>query len=180
MTECTSTSHNPWYLKQCRPHKCIDCGKERLVFFKNGKPQNLRCKSCAIKLGHKNGLRNNLKGGRQSYSWKGGRKVNSSGYIDIWVEPESPYHKMSIAHNYVMEHRLVIARHLGRCLQSWEIVHHKNGNKTDNRLENLELVNQSQNLAYERMCHNCELRKEIRLLRWQIKQLTEQLQGRLV
>lgn len=77
-----------------------------------------------------------VRGGQNAANWKGGRRTTTKGYIMLW----SPEHPLKNGDNYVMEHRLVMEKHLGRYLTPSEVVHHKNGDKQDNRLENLELV----------------------------------------
>ena len=110
---------------------CLDCGKQRWVSLRKGEPQYLRCSSCA-----KKGLRT----GAEHPLWKGGR-TRSEGYIRVWLSPDDFFYPMA-NRGYVLEHRLVVAKALGRCLQSWEIVHHKdNCPKDDNRYpETLQLV----------------------------------------
>ena len=74
--------------------------------------------------------------GHRSTAWKGGRIKDKFGYVLIW-KPEHPNAKLA---GYIHEHRLVMSEHLGRPLESYEFIHHKNGIKDDNRIENLELL----------------------------------------
>jgi hypothetical protein len=64
------------------------------------------------------------------------RRLTTRGYVEVW----KPNHPMAQKSGYMMEHRLVMAEHLGRTLAKSEAVHHVNGDKTDNRIENLELL----------------------------------------
>lgn len=72
--------------------------------------------------------------------WKGGRCIDKDGYILVY----SPEHPSIRKHKpYVLEHRLVMEQAIGRFLDRDEVVHHKNGDKQDNRIENLELYSKN-------------------------------------
>lgn len=71
-----------------------------------------------------------------------GRGINNRGYVRCYIRDDDPMSVMAYhihGHPYILEHRLVMARHLGRPLKRNETIHHINGDKTDNRLENLQL-----------------------------------------
>lgn len=76
--------------------------------------------------------------GQEASNWRGGRRYGGTkmSYVLIY----SPDHPYAVNGGYVMEHRLVMEKHLGRYLLPQEVVHHKNGVKDDNRLENLEYM----------------------------------------
>lgn len=74
--------------------------------------------------------------GERNPFWKGGRTVASNGYVLV----KRRGHPMADCRGYVYEHRLVASEMLGRTLAKGELVHHKNGDKQDNRPENLEVL----------------------------------------
>ncbi len=67
---------------------------------------------------------------------KGSVRSNSLGYLAVKVEKGRGVGKRG---EWMLHHRYVMENHLGRRLHSFENVHHINGNREDNRLENLEL-----------------------------------------
>jgi hypothetical protein len=73
-----------------------------------------------------------------------GKFTNGGGYVCVYVPPNTPgalrYAKCKHSKKtYMLEHRLVMQQILGRPLKKTETIHHKNGNREDNRPENLEL-----------------------------------------
>lgn len=102
---------------------------------KKGKPSPRR----GIKLSEetKRKISESKKGVIRNPSMYGGhRKKRTDGYIKVYV----PNHPYATKDGYVMEHILVMEKHIGRYITRDEVVHHKNKIRDDNRLENLELM----------------------------------------
>ncbi len=130
---------------------CQVCGKKR---WQRLSPclRHPKCADCARSENSRNYYKNHK--GSKSPQWKGGRfKRLNDGYVFVYLHPNDFFYPMASGENYVAEHRLVMAQSLGRCLVSWEIVHHKGTkypsgsieNRGDNRIENLQLVSDDQN-----------------------------------
>ena len=111
---------------------CSSCGETRWVRLHRGEPRSTRCKKCTQGNGPKHSC------------WKGGRRVER-GYYLVWIPEDHPYSIMRrrngrMGDYRVFEHRLVMAMHVGRPLKENEVVHHRDGNKLNNDISNLELT----------------------------------------
>ncbi len=165
---------------------CGICGTERWVEYdrKRKQPTSTKCRHCTMTLVHSRDV-------NHRYQTKGGRSKSGDGYYQVRVYDDDFFASMRGKDGYVLEHRLVMARHLGRCLQNWEVVHHKNGIRNDNHIENLELTmtgahirdhhrgykdGYQKGLIDGRERQIAELREQIRIVQLQNKQLMEQLQ----
>lgn len=125
---------------------CQKCDVKRWIFYQSYRHGLQRiCHKCQIDSQRRE---NNLSGAKHP-AWKGGRFTCV--YTRVWLNPDNFYYPMATTKGYVREHRLVMAKHLGRCLQPWEIIHHINGIKDDNRLENLQLVTDDRHKQAEQM-----------------------------
>lgn len=127
---------------------CVTCGvckKSRHVYMTNtGRKRGTgKCGPCGAA-----GKQNSPPSGHHHPRWKGGY-TTSCGYVMIHLsmldtDDRRLASKMTNG-KYIAEHRLVMARHVNRpLLWPGDVVHHLNGAKGDNRMQNLRLVT----------CHN--------------------------
>ena len=148
----------PLVLKVCGKQKqrqqhhviveCEDCGNERLVNVHDIRPYRVPSGLCAKCRGIAHYSQLNNKRGTQAKTYKGPKRVGVGGYIEVALFPGDEFYETMYSRSskgegyvrYVFEHRQVVAKHLGRPLQTWEHVHHIDGSKQNNSIENLELV----------------------------------------
>lgn len=128
--------------------ECSVCNKKRFLaryeIFKRYKERGVldtTCNRCIVK----------SFSGKNSPNFKGGW-ISYGGYKIIMVGVDDPYHEMGYLKNdrgtyELEEHRYIMAQHLGRNLTKDEDVHHINEIKTDNRIENLQLLSRSEHMA---------------------------------
>lgn len=123
-----------------RAGNCENCGKS--LWIPSNKPRRFCSHSCHQK----------TRRGPQHPYWKGGRHKRE-GYVLVrqWDHPA----RLRKKEGYLFEHRLVMEAALGRYLETWEEVHHKNGRRDDNRLENLELWKKSQPAGIRQADYHC-------------------------
>lgn len=115
--------------------ECVVCGKSRRL-RPSAKAKGARFCSIAC--------RSKAYTGEGNPRWIGGRISNGNGRAMIYA-PGDP-HATMMGGKYAYEYRLVAAKSLGRPLRDNEIVHHINGDYTDNRPENLKVMTQSEHV----------------------------------
>ena len=96
-------------------------------------------------------IRGKSREGEKCCNWKGGKKVTDKGYILI----SKRGYPTTDANGYIFEHRYIMCEYLGRILRNDEIVHHINGKKQDNRIENLKVMTNSEHTIF----HNTKINR---------------------
>jgi len=77
-----------------------------------------------------------MKNTKGAYCWNIEKVISKGDYNYALVRE----HPNATKHGYVLEHRVIVENHLNRILEANEVVHHKNRNKKDNKIENLEVL----------------------------------------
>ena len=103
-------------------------------------------------------------------NWKGGRRINCAGYVELRI----PEHPRARKNGYVFEHLIVAEQHYGEITKDY-VIHHINGNKQDNRIENLMVLTQKEHIEIipNLVKENNELKQKVKKLEDEIKKLRD-------
>jgi len=112
------------------------CGTTQSTIFKWLKKFNINTRAVGEALRLKHAINPSYNRGENNPAWAGGRTRGTHDYFLVY----QPNHPNKNSNNNVLEHRLVMEKKLGRYLTKDELVHHINGIRDDNRIENLELT----------------------------------------
>lgn len=88
-------------------------------------------------------------------SWKGGIYQTKDGYILQKISFDDPYFIMARRNGYVPQHRYFMAQKIGRPLTKNESVHHIDGNRGNNNIENLQIINGNHGKGVKMQCSCC-------------------------
>lgn len=161
----------------------IDGRSLKIIFCKCGKQIDYTSKVClrcrAINFYQENpnfnkGINNPRYGqgdlirGKNNPNWKGGKRITTQGYVLVYC----PTHPSAQKNGSVQEHRLVMEEKLGRYLKSEEVIHHKNRNRSDNRIINLRLF---KNHSEHRKYHEKVNQRYLQFLKVRIIRLSNEL-----
>lgn len=134
-----------------------DCGTVRIVSahtLKNGRSKSC---GCMLRDQKRKAAADGVLKGRNCWNWKGGSS-NQAGYRLLTLDPrdlDAISSAMVNNRNQVLEHRLVMAREMGRPISRKETVHHINGDRADNRIENLQLRQGDHGPGVALCCRRC-------------------------
>jgi hypothetical protein len=109
------------------------CGEHTRI-AKTSRPKNSEYRGYPQRYVHGHHSRGKLR--ERSTRWKGGRNLSGHGYWRLYL----PDHPSANKSGYVLEHRLVWETEHGQQVPNGCIVHHRDGNKTNNAIDNLELM----------------------------------------
>lgn len=146
-----------WTQQRIADHlaQCLDPRVTAKLLYKVCKKHGIQCQ------------RTGPRAGDGHPEWNGGRIVDRNGYIHVWAPDHPECQRVNEARRlksnggyyrkekYIQEHRLVMEKFLGRLLLPTEVVHHRNDDKQDNRIENLELFDSNAKHLQETLRGKC-------------------------
>lgn len=141
--------------------KCDSCGKISSTSYANYYNRQKKinfsgithCKKCStiesskLRIGKPSpfkGKRRPEKNGQNSPSWRGGTYISSDGYRMVYCQSKDLDNNIGWK-SYKKEHKVIYEKFLGRELTKDEVIHHIDGDKLNNNLDNLVLINSDKN-----------------------------------